>query len=221
MTVKYFKRRVFSRVIFCAILISFCVSCSSSDTDVAIKPPCTTCKTFVTTAAFNGDIKTAGGQTTAIASADALCMADTNKPAGGGTYKAMLVDGTNRVACTSALCITNGTSEHIDWVLKPNTTYYRADGTTLVFTTNANGIWDFVASDMSHSFDTATSAYWTGLDSQWESILTQMCGGDWSSSLNTDVGDTGTGDRVNNGAIGGGAWGCNNNTDLHLLCVEQ
>lgn len=61
-------------------------------------------KTFITAAKFNGDIQSAGGQATAIESADSLCMADANKPTDSSTYKAMLVDGTNRLACTTSLC---------------------------------------------------------------------------------------------------------------------
>ncbi|GIX42703.1 MAG: hypothetical protein KatS3mg129_2436 [Leptospiraceae bacterium] len=43
----------------------------------------------------------------------------------------------NRRACISSDCINSG--ENINWVFKPNTSYYRVDGTYL-FTTNSAGI---------------------------------------------------------------------------------
>jgi hypothetical protein len=218
---KHIKGRFFIGIVFCVILGSLCGGCSSSGTDT-VSIPCTTCKTFVTNATFDGNILVAGSHATAIANADALCMADINKPAGGGVYKALLVDGTNRCACTTTRC-GGGTSEHIDWVLKPNTTYYRSNGSTLVFTTNANGIFDFhtdsIPTDISNSFDTSASEYWTGVDWPWVVVAGQECGGDWSSSSSSLNGDFGNGNRTDAGAIGGGAEGCNHTHSL--LCVEQ
>jgi len=85
-------------MVFCVLFGSSCSGDGSSGPSDASGPTCTICKTFVTSAEFTGDIRTAGGQLTAIASADALCMVDMNKPAGTSVYKALLVDGTNRVA---------------------------------------------------------------------------------------------------------------------------
>jgi hypothetical protein len=219
---RHIKGRIFIGMFFCVILGIYCSGCSSSSSDVTTPHY----KTFVTAATFDGDIKTAGGQSTAIASADALCMADTNKPAGGGTYKALLVDEINRRACSTTRCA-GGTSEHTDWVLKANTTYYRNDGTTPVLTTNANGIFDFKTDtahpvDITNSFDdTATYIYWTGLDWPWVSLTSQMCGGSWSSNAgNPNNGDYGFSDRTDSSAIGGGNFYCDI-TDHHLLCVEQ
>jgi len=183
---------------------------------------CTTCKTFVTAVTFSGYIKTTGGKANAVASADSLCMTDANKPAGGGTYKAMLVDGVNRVACTTANC-SGGVSEHVDWVFKPNTLYVRSDGITAVVTMGANGIWDFGLNGntnlLTNAFDSAASTYWTGLEWNWTSVSAQMCGGSWASGLNGDLGDFGNGDRTNAGVIGGGANFCN--LARNLLCVQQ
>ncbi|GBF44125.1 hypothetical protein LPTSP2_34280 [Leptospira ellinghausenii] len=39
-----------------------------------------------------------------ISGLDSQCNSDENKPSGSGTYKAMVADGTNRIACTSANC---------------------------------------------------------------------------------------------------------------------
>lgn len=81
--------------------------------------PCTTCRMFVTQSQYDGD---RGG----ITGADEKCNQDANKPA-TGTYKALLMDA-NRSMTT-------------DWVLQANTNYVRADGVTVVGTTNAQGIF--------------------------------------------------------------------------------
>jgi hypothetical protein len=89
---------------------------------------------FTTSGTNNGNF---GG----MAGADAYCTSDANKPT-RGTYKAMLVDGTNRVACTSSFCGGSGVSEHVDWVLDPTTLYSRSDGTPIGTTTSA-GVFTF------------------------------------------------------------------------------
>jgi hypothetical protein len=202
------------------IPLIFTINCSGGGGDEA--SPKTDFRTFITAVTPNGDLVTAGGLSTAIASADKLCNDDSNKP-NTSTYKAMLVDGVNRVACTSASCATGGASEHVDWVFKANAKYYRSDGTTLVFTANANGVFDFGPSGttypLTNSFGPTGIAYWTGLDQDWRSDSTEMCGGSWASSLNTNMGDFGNEDRTNAGAIGGGANLCS--LGNNLLCVEQ
>ena len=172
---RHIERKVFIGIIFSLILVICCGGCSSStESSPDVSTP--QYKTFVTKAEFTGNIATDGEPTTDIANADALCMNDDYKPAGSSTYKAMLVDGTNRVACTTALC-SGGTSEHIDWVLQPNAEYYRSDGTTLILKTNANGIFDFGA-NLTNSFDTSASTYFTGLMGDWTSSgHGQTCGG--------------------------------------------
>ena len=97
---------------------------------------CSTCTIFVTTGTSDGLIG-AGG----IAEADAFCMADAGYP-GTGTYKALIVDGTNRIACTTANC-SGGAGEHTDWVLKASTAYVRSNGSTAIGTTTAEGIFSF------------------------------------------------------------------------------
>lgn len=98
------------------------------------------------------------------AAADALCMGDGNYP-GSGTFKAMLADGVNRRACTSANCASGGWTEHIDWVLYPSTQYERPDG-TVIMTTNGDGVFDFGGGNLTNSWGTTGSA-WTGLDTDW------------------------------------------------------
>lgn len=115
---------------------------------------------FVTSTPYNGNL---GG----ITGADSIC--DTEKTSNfsslpSGTYKAMLVDGTNRRACSTANC-SGGTSEHIDWVFQASTTYVRDDDVT-VFTTDANGVIDFSNVSLDAPFGT-TGSWWTGLNTDW------------------------------------------------------
>ena len=52
-----------------------------------------------------------------------------------GYYRAMLVNESDRVACTSANCIGGGESEHIGWVFKPNN-MYRNEANNISIDTN-------------------------------------------------------------------------------------
>lgn len=160
---------------------------------------------FLTAASMNGALTGPGG-------ADGVCTSDANYP-GSGTYKALLADGTARIACTTANC-SGGPSEHTDWVLAADTSYYRTDATTLLFTTNANGIFDF-SGTLSNSFDTGGVEYWSGLNT------------DWTASANdcSDWGGTGA-----NGAIGSATATDSNaintanpscGTNRRLACVRQ
>ena len=123
------------------------------------------CLAFVTAVAVaNGDIDGTGDNdgSNGIEEADALCAADSNKPA-SGTYKAMIVDGANRVACTTANCGT-GTGEHTDWVFYSDTEYRRTDETTVIGTTDSNGLLNF---NLTNSFGGFALNHFTGLDTDW------------------------------------------------------
>ncbi len=116
-------------------------------------------KIFVTyNNTFQGNI--GGGAGSGIQRADNMCNFDPNKP-DNNTYKAMIVDGTNRRACSTSNCI--DPNENVDWVFKPNTDYYRPDGTYL-FTTNSAGI---VTTNIASPIFFPVSFYWTGLASDW------------------------------------------------------
>ncbi|MBI39027.1 MAG: hypothetical protein CMF59_05470 [Leptospiraceae bacterium] len=84
-----------------------------------------------------------------ISGLDSQCSFDSNKPSGGGKYKARVADSTNRIACSTANC-NSGTDKYTDWVLRPSQKYTRADGTT-VGTTNANGVFSFPLDESSKS----------------------------------------------------------------------
>lgn len=169
------------------------------------------CKMFATSSALT---KNAG-----IAGADNNCATDANKPSGGGTYKALIADGDNRRACLTASC-SGGTSEHIDWVLKPNKEYRRKDGTTVIGTTTANGVFAF---PLTNSVETLaniviTNAIATGLNADWTSNANDCS--NWSTNAGGTSSTIGTWDSTNSGLIGGaGTSGCSN---THMVvCVEQ
>ncbi len=141
---------------------------------------------FVTSATYNGDLKTAGNRTTGVAGADALCAADSR--ASGGIYKALIVDGTNRIACTSANCATNGSSEHVDWVLRANQEYRRSASTTIIGTSNSIGLFAFPLTNTFHT----SGQWWTGLVSNWTSKLQNLECSDWSDSAGLPTGSAGS-----------------------------
>lgn len=123
---------------------------------------------FLTVGTYNGNL---GG----IAGADTKCQTEktsnfANVPGAATEYKAFIVDGVTRIACTTSNC-GGGILENVDWVLKANTDYYRLDGSidTKIFTTNASGIVDFNggASLLTAIDSNASTAWWTGLDTDW------------------------------------------------------
>jgi len=87
-------------------------------------------KLFATLEVHNGDFAsdaTLPGSNP-FAKADAFCNASLVKP-DGLSYKALLVDGIHRAAVPA-----------IDWVLRPNTTYYQPNGVVNSFRTGADGL---------------------------------------------------------------------------------
>ncbi|WP_243394003.1 DUF1554 domain-containing protein [Leptospira meyeri] len=173
------------------------------------------CKMFAT--------NTAATKNSGIAGLDSNCQNNANKPSGGGTYKALVTDGVNRIACTTANC-SGGTSEHIGWVLKPNKEYRRKDGTTVIGTTTANGVFSFPLSNSVESLANMasggypTNATATGMNADWTSNASDCL--DWTTNAGGNSSTVGTWDNTGSGLIGGaGTSGC---TNQHMLvCVEQ
>lgn len=114
-----------------------------------------------------------------IRGADAICTGDANRP-DSRAYKAMVVDGTSRIACSTASC-SGGPAEHVDWVFSASTTYYRPGLAVTIGTTTANGIFSF---PLDNAFVADSSLIWTGLNSNW--TTGNHCGswtsGDWGSA---------------------------------------
>jgi hypothetical protein len=161
---------------------------------------------------FGGSDGNPGG----ILGADNICQNDFNKPGGTATWKAMLVDGNTRRACTSANCSSSGNEEHIDWVLKPNANYVRVTG-ELIGSTNDKALLVF---PLSNSIRGSSASIWTGLNTDWTSDTSNNCGG-WIIN-GTGYGSVGQADAVTAAAIR------HNLTPLgpcasgrQLYCVEQ
>lgn len=148
-----------------------------------------------------------------ISGLDANCTNDVNKPTGGGTYKAMVADGTNRRACTTANC-GGGTGEHISWVLKPNKEYRRANGTTVIGTTTANGVFAFPLTNAIQTTVVGTNSTVTGLNTNWTSSASDCT--DYTGAGNTS---NGLHDDASAFMLSIGTSGCGNT--MKLICVEQ
>lgn len=165
---------------------------------------------FVTTSGNNGNL---GG----VTGADALCAADSSCPS-GATCKAFIVDGTTRVACTTADC-SGGPSEHTDWVLAASTTYYRSDGTTVIGTTTANGIFTF---PLTNTINDDGNLYWTGFrdPADWVAASDRNCS-NWANSLGVLSGNIGDPSTTSISIVAKSATPPGCDTTLKLLCVEQ
>lgn len=169
-------------------------------------------KIFVTAVNRNGNL---GG----ISGADAICASDANKPSGGSTYKAMVVDGSTRVACTSNNCATSGTSEHVNWVLLPSTRYVRASDSQDIGTTTSNGVFtSLTGSYAATGGNSGANRLWTGFDGNWVADNTRDCS-NWSVS-DTTQGRHARRDVTTSQAIAYSWQNCSD-TDNALVCVEQ
>lgn len=166
---------------------------------------------FITTGTYNGN---RGG----VTGADSTCTNEKNNNYSSlptGVYKAMLVDGASRIACSTANC-GGGVSENFNWVLKPSQSYYHPITNALVFTTNAKSILDFPMNSLLDA--NAGKFWWTGIDSDWTDP-NDNCNS-WASTGVT--GYTGKGGELTVGFVSRGLAGstiCT--TNLHLVCVEQ
>lgn len=178
---------------------------------------------FVTLGQLTGNLSGTNG----ISAADGQCNVDGNKPA-TGTYKAMLVDGVFRAACTTPNC-SGGPSEHIDWVLSPGVNYIRAADSRFLFTADDNAI--FVFGTLSASLDTGISNYWTGFknnNADWVTGnqgcvvgTTETCcrWGVTGVPIGGQEGGTGQGTFQDFRAVAGAVQVCN--VTRRFVCVEQ
>jgi hypothetical protein len=178
-------------------------------------PACTTCKLFVSATTQNGNWgATAAAAKTAM---DAACMADANKPADGGTYKALVVSSV-RTACTSASCASAGEAEHLDWVLFPNTPYYRADGVTAIGTTTSVSTFAFpLTNTPTAAVHSTQSGFPNG--ATWITDAAQDCS-NWTDGTAASSSSHGQSNQASAIAFfPGGAGICT--AVLGLYCVEQ
>lgn len=137
--------------------------------------------TFITAATHDGDFDNdpalnGNGDGDGIAEADAFCMADANRP-NTRSYKALMVSPVAALYRQASDTADAGDLQ-FDWVMRPSSSYYQADGTTLILTTNANSIFVFGAATGSLG---GTGAYWTGLRPDWRTNTGQSCNS-WSGT---------------------------------------
>ncbi len=156
------------------------------------------------------------GSLGSVAGADARCMSDSGKPSGSSTFKALLVDetGCSGNPCRRASITSNAGDGQIDWVLQPNTNYFRFDGTTPIMTTNANGL--FVFGTLTNSWTTTAVTGISGMSGTWTTFTNVNCtsysstGGNVTTAQYTQ---TGTGSISNATLTCAGSY--------NLLCIEQ
>lgn len=162
---------------------------------------------YVTNSLYDGNL---GG----VAGADAKCNSDSAKPIPTATYKALLVDGGTRAACTTANC-SGGPSEHTDWVLKPTQNYYNVAG-DVIETTNVNGLFP---NNLLNTIKPSSFNYsWTGLFIDW-TTHSSHCNG-WTDNTNSSQGLAGKHDMINgNGSFNNSAFNCD--FTIPLYCVQQ
>lgn len=179
--------------------------------EVFFIPALVTLKTFVTSITYF--ITSIGS----VAGADSICNNDSGKPLGSSIYKALLVDesGCSSIPCRRASVTANVGDGQIDWVLKPNTNYVRADGVTPIMTTNANGL--FIFGTLTNSWTSSVTTGISGMSGNWTTFSTLTCvnysNGSSGQVTSTQYQQTGASSLSNSGL--------NCTGSFYLLCIEQ
>ncbi len=152
-----------------------------------------------------------------IPEADQFCNNSIPPSIGSGTFKAMIVDGINRNACTSANC--TNSAQNKDWVFQADRYYYQTDGATLVFKSNTGGVFDFTfgALDKNFDFQNGGLSIWSGLAPDWTNPGNHC--NFWSSSGSGNTGLIGLGDVTDQSAISSTTSTCDR--FRNIICVEQ
>lgn len=134
-----------------------------------------------------------------VAGADALCNASPPVP---GTYRALIADGVTRALGTN-------------WALAPDTKYVRADGSTVIGTTNGNAAFVF---PLNAGMGTSGVAIWTGLNADWSSSDDDC--NNWSGTAGFSA-TAGLADTTDSQAIMGVLENCATLAGAFFACVEQ
>ena len=143
-------------------------------------------KIFVTESTHVGDFENDPTLTGSnwVEKADSFCNIDQSKP-DNNNYKALLVDGVNRDAVNL-----------VNWVLQPDTTYYRSYNNVVIDKTTQDAIFPAFYSDMTNAIHDGfglggtpgnpppTSNVWTGIDDASDFSTTDNCNG-WSVGDNS------------------------------------
>ncbi len=151
-----------------------------------------------------------------VSGADQRCATEAASAGYSGTFLALIVNGSSRIACLNPNCSPAHPLDNSGWVLRRNTVYYRAGDTTRVlFTANTQRIFLFGGGQLQNSLGAAASDLWTGLNQNWTTGNT--CGADWSQNSNAETGDA---TALNADAISFSTSPCNSPA-TRLACVEQ
>lgn len=179
---------------------------TSTDDDSEASAGCENdfCYLYVTSAAYLGDETLSGF--------DSACNSDASRP-NSGTYKAVMASSA-RTACTTANC-SGGVSENSDWALSASTEYRRVDGTTVIGTTTAAGIFSFA---LDNSVNGAGNVAWTGLDADWTNSSDNCT--NWTSNSNGVDGADGLSMLTSTDAISVGTDSCDT-ASRNVYCAEQ
>ncbi|MBM9590383.1 DUF1554 domain-containing protein [Leptospira sp. 201903075] len=149
-----------------------------------------------------------GGGFGAVSGADAICSLDTHCPS-GAICKAMILNGTTRIASTTA----NLGDAQVDWVLKPNAHYYLTDGSTLVANTDNTSLLQF---PFTNAIDSVNYGTWFGGSTGWVYGANHCF--TWVAVTNTESAYILRTQQTTNLFLSA-TYACNNS--LKLLCVEQ
>ncbi|MBX9599165.1 MAG: DUF1554 domain-containing protein [Burkholderiales bacterium] len=162
-------------------------------------------KMFVTESSFSGF------ELNSPMNADKLCNSDSNKPNGGGLYKALIGSSDPaRYACNHLNACS--VSEAKDWVLQANTLYVKADGETPIARSQESQTFAFPLSNaIAISTDPSTFA-WTGLLSTF-AVNAQLTCENWKTNY---YGSTGVIKNVDTKAIG-----TNDENSDPVFCSDQ
>ncbi|MCE9499285.1 MAG: DUF1554 domain-containing protein, partial [Leptospira sp.] len=166
-------------------------------------------KIFVTSVAY------LGSSLGFVSGADAKCNADPNKPSDTLVYKALIVDnsGCNGIPCRRASFTANTGDSQIDWVLSPDSDFYRTDKTTFLFRSNANGI--FVFGNFTNPMTPGAFSVWTGISGNWTTFVASDCT-NWNGGGSGTQGNT---SLTASGSLSGAGPGCGGSANL--ICVQQ
>lgn len=180
---------------------------------------------FRTTSPVQANMLGSGG---GVSEADAICQSEANAAAYPGIYKALIGTRSDepggRFACWNANCTPSDPSDLMNWVLQPNSTYYRASDGVEIGTTNSNSLLNF---PLTNSFnDSAMSLWhWSGFTNTWRAWsgpgglgYPDNYANGWTAMSNGWLGhsySTGT-TAIDTGTSAG--W---NNSNLGLICVRQ
>lgn len=169
---------------------------------------------FISNATYQGNL---GGPS----AADAHCQSDAANPDVSRFYKALLVDGVKRTACSNSNCSPAGSNDYLDWVLKANRPYYRMEAGVMTFLarTSPGRIFEFEGGTTLHAglHSDGAREWWTGLSSSWQSDSNDCA--NWTDNTVGNSGIGGIGNQTNSTSIANLTVLCL--SSRYLVCVQQ